>query len=47
MGEGFFWYRLTWVEPDKGLLNGCVCAYTVSTYTVGVGVEFNAPLDTV
>jgi len=19
-----FWYRLTWVVPDKGLLNGCV-----------------------
>ena len=18
-----FWYRLTWVDPDKGLLNGC------------------------
>ena len=20
-----FWYRLTWVVPDKGRLNGCVC----------------------
>jgi len=20
-----FWYRLTWVVPEKGLLNGCVC----------------------
>ena len=20
-----FWYQLTWVVPDKGLLNGCVC----------------------
>jgi len=20
-----FWYRLTWVVPDKGPLNGCVC----------------------
>ena len=20
-----FWYRLTWVLPEKGLLNGCVC----------------------
>ena len=19
-----FWYRLTWVDPDKGPLNGCV-----------------------
>ena len=22
-----FWYRLSWVAPDKGLLNGCVCVY--------------------
>ena len=22
---GFFWYRLTWVVPDKGLLYSCVC----------------------
>ena len=21
------WYRLTWVVPDKGPLNGCVCVY--------------------
>ena len=20
-----FWYRLTWVVPEKGLLNGCLC----------------------
>ena len=20
-----FWFRLTWVVPEKGLLNGCVC----------------------
>ena len=20
-----FWYRLTWVVPEKRLLNGCVC----------------------
>ena len=20
-----FWYRLTWIVPDKGPLNGCVC----------------------
>ena len=24
-----FWYRLTWVVLDKGLLNGCVCAWSV------------------
>ena len=22
-----FWYRLTWVVPEKGPLNGCVCIY--------------------
>jgi len=21
-----FWYRLTWVVPEKGPLNGCVCS---------------------
>ena len=20
-----FWYRLTWIVPEKGPLNGCVC----------------------
>jgi len=20
-----FWYRLTWVVPEKGPLNGCAC----------------------
>ena len=31
-----FWYRLTWLVPDKGLLNGCVCVCVcvfVSIYT--------------
>ena len=23
-----FWYRLTWVVPEKGPLNGCVCVFT-------------------
>ena len=22
-----FWYRLTWIVPDKGPLNGCVCMF--------------------
>ena len=22
-----FWYRLTWVVPEKGPLNGCVCVF--------------------
>ena len=26
MGECFFWYQPTWVVPDKGPLNGCVCS---------------------
>jgi len=25
-----FWYRLTWVVPDKGPLNGCVCIASAS-----------------
>ena len=29
IGWGFFWYRLTWVVPDKGLLNGCVCVCVI------------------
>ena len=29
-----FWCRLTWVVPDKGPLNGCVCVCVqLSTYT--------------
>jgi len=30
-----FWYRLTWVVPEKGPLNGCVCVcvvYTIHAY---------------
>ena len=30
MGECFFWYRPTWVVPDKRPLNGCVCVCTVN-----------------
>jgi len=25
-----FWYWLTWVVPEKGPLNGCVCVYVLS-----------------
>jgi len=31
-----FWYRLTWVVPDKGPLNGCVCVlltYLLTSYS--------------
>ena len=26
-----FWYRLTWVVPEKGPLNGCVCVVATNT----------------
>ena len=28
------WYRLTWVVPDKGPLNGCVCVCVYSWHKV-------------
>jgi len=27
-----FWYRLTWVVPEKGLLNGCLCAWSFTAH---------------
>ena len=30
-----FWYRLTWVVPDKGPLNVCVCVCVLRTHTEG------------
>ena len=27
-----FWYRLTWVVPEKGPLNGCVCVRVCVQY---------------
>ena len=27
-----FWYRLTWVVPEKGPLNGCVCVCVCGWY---------------
>ena len=29
-----FWYRLTWVVPEKGPLNGCVCVLYKSTHSL-------------
>jgi len=26
-----FWYRLTWVVPEKGPLNGCVCGQSIGS----------------
>ena len=30
-----FWYRLTWVVPEKGPLNGCVCVKLETSNLVG------------
>ena len=30
-----FWYRLTWVFPEKGPLNGCVCIVTLVYFKSG------------
>jgi len=39
-----FWYRLTWVVPDKGLLNVCMCACCLCQITsaapYGIMVKF-------
>jgi len=35
-----FWYRLTWVVPEKGPLNGCVC---VCALTLLVGRQEGHP----
>ena len=29
-----FWYRLTWVVPEKGPLNGCVCVYALVLFVI-------------
>jgi len=31
VSECFFWYRPTWVVPDKVQLNGCVCVCVLMT----------------
>ena len=31
-----FWYRLTWVVPEKGPLNGCVCLTMPLAYWVSI-----------
>ena len=31
-----FWYRLTWVVPDKGPLNGCVCVCLQIEFFIGL-----------
>jgi len=30
-----FWYRLTWIVPEKGPLNGCVCVCNDRSYHGG------------
>jgi len=34
-----FWYRLTWVVPEKGLLNGCVYVSTVFSKSVSIKIR--------
>ena len=34
-----FWYRLTWVVPDKGPLNGCVCVALLLTKVQSKSLE--------
>ena len=37
-----FWYRLTWVVPEKGPLNGCVCVCVPIVYQcTGCSVKMN------
>ena len=37
-----FWYRLTWVVPEKGPLNGCMCMYvTLSNNLLTKGRQTN------
>jgi len=36
-----FWYRITWVAPEKGLLNGCVCVTMHSIRCGTLSVIFN------
>jgi len=43
-----FWYRLTWVVPDKGPLNGCVCCFcNVCSVAVRHHPEYRKATDTV
>ena len=37
-----FWYRLTWVVPEKGQLYGCVCHYDMECGLVGPDCEKKA-----
>ena len=34
-----FWYRLTWVVPEKGPLNVCVCVWLALGTVVGKSIE--------
>jgi len=38
-----FWDLLTWVVPDKGPLNGCVCMWHSSPHTVYMMVSYPHP----
>jgi len=32
----FFWYWLTWVDPEKGPSNGCVCVLLVTSCAIRI-----------
>jgi len=38
-----FWYQLTWVVPDEGPLNGCVCVccYDIIAFYIRICMLFN------
>jgi len=38
-----FWYRLTWVVPDKGPLNRCVCV-CIKVYSLWPDVRLTQPI---
>ena len=37
-----FWYRLTWVVPEKGPLNGCVCVICVRHSRTSINPVYSA-----
>ena len=40
-----FWYRLTWVVPDKGPLNGCIYHREFGVFLFGDSVEWFCSVD--
>jgi len=40
-----FWYQLTWVVPEKGPVNGCVCVIVVLLQVVCATIAFGMGID--